>query len=150
MNLRPTSRAPIRGGSGFEVSHPSDKNRDVARTEHPAKANAGPSTALGMTALWSGSRYPRSPGARDLHRTDEDLSVGTPKLGHPVLCDLGLRESQVQFPIRIRLHRNLRPGRALDCARDGRALIELVVFQAMLPEWRYSRFCTSLVMKLAE
>jgi hypothetical protein len=28
---------------------------------------------------------PRSPNARDLHPTDEDLSVGTPDLGHPEL-----------------------------------------------------------------
>src|ERR1700733_15233493 len=37
-----------------------------------------------MTAI--GSRflvYPRSPGARDLHTTDKDPSVGAPDLGHP-------------------------------------------------------------------
>jgi hypothetical protein len=36
--------------------------------------------ALRMTIY----RYPRSPNARDLHPTDEDLSVGTPDLGYPL------------------------------------------------------------------
>ena len=47
-------RKAMRAGSwfGFEVSHPSDKNNDVARMGHPApavgekEANAGPSTSL--------------------------------------------------------------------------------------------------------
>jgi len=29
--------------------------------------------------------HPRSPNARELHPTNEDLSVGTPVLGHPEL-----------------------------------------------------------------
>jgi hypothetical protein len=31
-----------------------------------------------------------SPNARDLHPTDEDLSVGTPDLGHPLIARMGM------------------------------------------------------------
>src|ERR1035437_9264139 len=66
--------------------------------------------ADGACAPW-GLWYPRSPNARDLHPTDEDLSVGTPDLGHPapgvrtglVVCQIptaGAGEPVVVLPYR--------------------------------------------------
>jgi protoporphyrin/coproporphyrin ferrochelatase len=61
-------------------AHPSDKNKNVARVGHPIHAE--PSKA-GVDLCFPRSENP------DLHPTDEDLSVGTPDLGHPNEMGLG-------------------------------------------------------------
>jgi 16S rRNA (guanine966-N2)-methyltransferase len=60
-------------GSGF----------DVVFLDPPYDAEGEYEAALGL--LGGAGMLPRSPSARDRHPTDEDLSVGTPDRGHPLL-----------------------------------------------------------------
>ena len=49
-----------------------------------------------VSSVSQGSRFPRCPKARQLHPTDEDLSVGAPDLGQPIR-DLKVRDDW-RFP----------------------------------------------------
>ncbi len=70
FRLRPRSAQNDITKLAFVVSHPSDKNKSVARVGHPLSS-------------W----YPRSPNARDLgHPCLCWVEVGTSWMGHPCLC----------------------------------------------------------------